>query len=89
MTGRAYMGEMLIQIWLESMIRKLVDKQVNVQNESLFRGSRRLPYAHKKVCDENERRKQKKNDYCVKNFVVKGNTLKGRIRRMAEPIWRP
>ena len=33
MTGRAYIGEMLIQIWLKSM--KLVYKQVNVQKESL------------------------------------------------------
>ena len=38
MTGRAYIGEMLIQIWLKSMheeMSELVDKQVNVQKESL------------------------------------------------------
>ena len=44
MTGRAYIGEMLIQIWLKSIkeMSKLVDKQVNVQKESLknFRDSR-------------------------------------------------
>ena len=34
MTGRAYMGEVLIQIWLKSM-SELLDKQVNVQKESL------------------------------------------------------
>ena len=39
------------------------DKEVNAQKESLkknFRGSRKLPYAHEKVCDENERNKQTK-----------------------------
>ena len=45
---------------------ELFDKEVNAQKESLkknFRGSRKLPYAHEKVCDENERNKQinKKN----------------------------
>ena len=38
MTGRAYIGEMLMQIWLKSMkkcMSELVDKQVNVQKESL------------------------------------------------------
>ena len=29
MTGRAYIGEVLIQIWLKSM-SELLDKQVNV-----------------------------------------------------------
>ena len=36
---------------------ELFDKEVNAQKESLknnFRGSRKLPHAHKKVCDENE-----------------------------------
>ena len=40
---------------------ELFDKEVNAQKESLnknFRGSRKLPYAHEKVCDENERKKQ-------------------------------
>ena len=40
---------------------ELFDKEVNVQKESLkknFRGSRKLLYAHEKVCDENERNKQ-------------------------------
>ena len=40
---------------------ELFDKEVNAQKESLnknFRGSRKLPYAHEKVCDENERNKQ-------------------------------
>ena len=35
-----------------------------------FRGSRKLPHAHEKVCDENERNKEirKKNDGCLKYF---------------------
>ena len=41
---------------------ELFDKEVNAQKESLkknFRGSRKLPHAHEKVCDENERNKQR------------------------------
>ena len=40
---------------------ELLDKQVNVQKESLknFQGSRKLPQAHEKVCDENKERKKK------------------------------
>ena len=56
MTDRAYMGEVLTQVWL-----KFIDKEVNAQKESLknFRGSRKLPaQGHEKVCDENERNKE-------------------------------
>ena len=44
---------------------ELLDKQVNAQKENLkkyFRGSRKLPQAHKKVCDENERNNQTKKN---------------------------
>ena len=50
---------------------ELFDKELNAQKESLkknFRGSRKLPRAHEKVCDENER---KKNDGRLKYFVVR------------------
>ena len=42
---------------------ELFDKEVNAQKESLkkyFQGSRKLPQAHKKVCDENEPKKKKR-----------------------------
>ena len=39
---------------------ELLDKQVNVQKEKIFQGSRKLPQAHEKVCDENESRIRKK-----------------------------
>ena len=42
---------------------ELVDKQVNVQKESLKKTTgvhAKLPQAHEKVCDENERNKEKK-----------------------------
>ena len=59
MTGRAYIGELLTQVWL------IFDKEVNAQKESLKKTCK-LPYAHEKVCDENERnkqtKKQEKND---------------------------
>ena len=61
---------------------ELFDKEVNAQKESLkkyFRGSRKLPQAHEKVCDENEtkkqRNKEKKNDVRVKRFLVEGSPL--------------
>ena len=47
MTGRAYMGEVLNQVWLKSM-SELLDKQVNALKEKIFQGSRKLPQAHEK-----------------------------------------
>ena len=61
---------------------ELVDKQVNVQKESLKKTSgvhAKLPQAHEKVCDENERNKQRKiNDGHLKYF------LKGVYKTRAE-----
>ena len=61
---------------------ELFDKEVNAQKESLkknFRGSRKLPQAHEKVCDENETKKQRKkeevNDARVKMLLVEGSPL--------------
>ena len=56
---------------------ELLDKQLNVQKESLkktsgIHASSRKPT--KKVCDENERKK-KKNDCRVKKIFVEGRTL--------------
>ena len=62
MTGRACMGEVLTQVWLKSIMKcrnELFDKHVNAQKEKNFWGSRKLPQAHKKVCDENETIKQR------------------------------
>ena len=41
---------------------ELFDTEVNAQKEfeKNFRGSRKLPQAHEKVCDENETKKRKK-----------------------------
>ena len=44
-------------------MNELLDKKVNAQKENLkkyFWGSRELPQAHEKVCDEDESRKKKK-----------------------------
>ena len=66
---------------------ELVDKQVNVQKESLKKTSgvhTKLPQAHKKVCDENERNKQtkkqtkKKNDGRLKYFLMEEGVYKAR-----------
>ena len=51
---------------------KLLDKQVNVQNESSFRGSSKLPQAQKKCA---MKMKEEKNDCRVKIIVVKERTL--------------
>ena len=63
---------------------ELVDKQVNVQKESLKKTSgihAKLPQAHEKVCDENERNKQrKKNDRYVPKIFFDGR--KEFIRRV-------
>ena len=64
MTGRAYI-EVLIQILagIHEEMSELLDKQVNVQKESLKKtsgvheSSRKPP---KKVCDDNKRKKQRK-----------------------------
>ena len=45
---------------------ELLDKQVNAQKEKIFQGSRELPQAHEKVCDENERRKKR---HARKNYI--------------------
>ena len=59
---------------------ELVDKQVNVQKESFKKASgvhAKLPQAHEKVCDENERNKQrkKKKRRAPKIFFVVGRSL--------------
>ena len=55
---------------------ELLDKQVNALKEKIFRGSRKLPQAHEKVCDENKgRKKQEKNDARVKMFLMGGSGL--------------
>ena len=77
MTGRAYIGEMadtnLAEIHEE--MSELVDKQVNVQKKSLKKSSgvhAKLPQAHEKVCDENERNKQRKKRRAPKIFLMEG-----------------
>ena len=68
---------------------ELVDKQVNVQKESLkklpgftqnSRTHAKLPQAHEKVCDENERNKEtkKKNDGRLKYFLMEEGVYKAR-----------
>ena len=51
MTGKAYMGEVLIQVWLKSIRQTSECTKRELKN---FQGSRMLPQAHEKVCDENE-----------------------------------
>ena len=55
MTDRAYVHggsaePSLAEIHQE--MSELLDKQMNAQKGKIFRGSRKLPQAHKKVCNE-------------------------------------
>ena len=57
---------------------ELVDKQVNVKKESLKKTSgvhAKLPQAHEKVFDENERNKQRKKPRAPKIFFVVRRSL--------------
>ena len=54
---------------------KLFDKEVNAQKEKNFRGSRKLTQAHKKVCDENEGKKEEKNEACIKMLLMEESPL--------------
>ena len=63
---------------------ELLDKQVNAQKENLkkyFQGSRELPHAHEKVCDEDESRK-KKNDGRLKYFCGQEGVYKTRAESL-------
>ena len=56
-------------------MNELFDKEVNAQKETFeknFRGSRKLPHAHEKVCDENERNKQTRKKRRTRNNVFDG-----------------
>ena len=52
------------------MSDELFEKEVHAQKENLKKPSR-FRQAHKKVCDENER----KNSACVKILLMEGSTL--------------
>ena len=54
---------------------ELFDKQVNAQKEKNFWDSHKLPQAHKKVCNENERKQVEKNDACLKMLLMEGGHL--------------
>ena len=64
----------MAEIYLE--MSELFDIQVNAQKEKNFRGSRKLPQAHKNVCNENETNKQEKNDVHVKMLLIEGSLYK-------------
>ena len=58
-------------------MNELFDIQVNAQKEKGIRGSRKLPQAHEKVCDENERNKQT-NKQRRKKRRARTNVIHGR-----------
>ena len=67
---------------------ELFDKEMNEEKESLkknFQGSRKLPHAHEKVCDENERNKEK-ND-TRKNVIDGRKHFIGRLHKTGEDDW--
>ena len=55
---------------------ELFDKPQKESLKKNFRGSHKLSQAHEKVCDENERKKQKrKNDVHLKILLMEGGSL--------------
>ena len=54
---------------------ELLDKQVNAQKEKIFRGSRKLPQAHEKVCNEMKVKELEKNNVRVKMLFMEGSPL--------------
>ena len=69
---------------------ELFDKQVNAQKQKSFWGSRKLPPAHEKVCDENEsKRIRKKRRACKNVFDGRGEIIrrlwKGHVMDINEP----
>ena len=64
MTGRAYMGEVLIQIHEE--MSELLDKQMNVQKE--FEKTSRVHTSSRKPMKKCAMKMKEKNDCCIKNF---------------------
>ena len=55
---------------------KLFDKQVNARKEKNFRGSRKLPQAHEKVCDEKWNKVEQKKWRAPKIFLMEGGVYK-------------
>ena len=51
---------------------KLLDNQVDTQNENLKINIPGFMQALVKGCDENKELKEEENDHCIKNFVMKG-----------------
>ena len=73
MTGRGSIEPSLAEIHQE--MSEILDKQVNAQKEKtsgIHTGSRKPT---KKVCDENERNKQEKNDGRVQIIFMEGSPL--------------
>ena len=54
---------------------ELLDKQVNAQKQKTFGVHVSSGKPTKKVCDENERNKQEKNDARVKIIFMEGSPL--------------
>ena len=73
------MGEMHTNLAeIHEEMSGLLDKQVNVQKESLKKSSRftKAPASPQKKCAMKMKEERKeKNDCCVKIFVVTGRTL--------------
>ena len=72
MTGRGSAEPSLAEVHQE--MSELLDK-VNTQKEKTSKVHASSYKPTKKVCDENERNKEEKNDTCVKILLVEGGYL--------------
>ena len=85
LSDRACMGEVLTQVWLKSVkkwVSYLTKTWMHKKSWKHFQGSRKLPQAHKKVCDEIN----KKNDMRVKILLMEGSTLLGEYEKLVKTI---
>ena len=73
MTGRAYLGKVLNQVWLKSI--KLLDKQVNAQKEKTSGVHASSCNPTKKCAMKMKETKKKKNDVRVKILLMEGGHL--------------
>ena len=78
MTDKRSVDKSLAEIHYE--ISELLHKQTNGTKREFEKitsevRSHKLPQAHEKVCDENERNKENKNDVRIKMFLMEGGSL--------------
>ena len=77
MTGRAYIGEVLIQVWLKSIVSNKQSECIKREN---FQGSHKLLQAHEKCAKQRNKIKQS----ACKNVFNESQQFISHIQRIGE-----